>query len=281
VAIVTSPTGAAREDMLAIIRARNSAANVRLFPSLVQGDGAARMMANCLAYISESFADTDVVIIGRGGGSAEDLQAFNEEVLADAIYAMDIPIISGVGHETDFTIADFTADARAETPTAAAHMAVPDTFALSLSVDALSSDMQTSISGVLAAARRSVPDERSLIERLKARLTLAALRLERSSLTATSGAIRTRVDASERRTAGLASGMHREVRRSLEHLEFAAAMQETALAKLNPLSVLSRGYSIIQDENGRAVSAAAALREGDRVKATFKDGSVAMEVRED
>ncbi|MDR1272419.1 MAG: exodeoxyribonuclease VII large subunit [Clostridiales Family XIII bacterium] len=279
IAIVTSPTGAAIEDMLSIIKSKNSVVNVRLFPSLVQGEDAARMLAGCVSYINRSFAGTDLIIIGRGGGSAEDLMAFNEEVLADAIYASEIPVISAVGHETDFSISDFTADARAETPTAAAHMAVPDVFKLMLSIDTIISDMQNSVFFALSNARKSLPDERLLLARLKTKLQLAEMKVGLTDFSSLRNSLAARLCAQRSGAGHLAEAMRKEVARVVERCEFAAAMQETALTTLNPLAVLSRGYSIIQDENGRVVSSASALAPGDNVNARFKDGTAAMEVK--
>jgi len=150
VAIVTSETGAAVQDMLKIIQARNSVADVFVFPTLVQGAGAAEMIAARIRQVNEDYPETDVMIVGRGGGSAEDLNAFNEEAVADAIFNSVIPVISAVGHETDFTIADFVADVRAETPTAAAAMAVPDTGELLDDIEALFSQVKSGIKGRLS-----------------------------------------------------------------------------------------------------------------------------------
>ena len=126
IGILTSETGAAIQDMIKIIRARNQLVDLILFPVQVQGEGASENMASCLKFVNANYDDIDILIIGRGGGSQEDLWAFNEEVLARAIYDSRIPVISAVGHEIDFSISDFVADLRAETPTAAAEMAVPD-----------------------------------------------------------------------------------------------------------------------------------------------------------
>ena len=126
VGVVTSATGAAVRDIIKIISSRTKLVDVTVFPVLVQGSEAAANMADTLDMINEKFRDIDVLILGRGGGSSEDLWAFNEEKLARAVYRSDIPIISAVGHETDFSICDFVADLRAETPTAAAEIAVPD-----------------------------------------------------------------------------------------------------------------------------------------------------------
>lgn len=126
VGIVTSETGAAVKDILKIIQGRTGLTDIIIFPVLVQGDGAAEDIASMLDFINKEYAYIDTLIVGRGGGSMEDLWAFNEEVVARAIFRSKIPIISAVGHEIDFTISDFVADRRAETPTAAAEMAVPD-----------------------------------------------------------------------------------------------------------------------------------------------------------
>lgn len=126
IGIVTSETGAAVRDILKIIQSRTKMTNVIVFPVLVQGEGAAADISAMLDYINENYTDIDTLIVGRGGGSMEDLWAFNEEPVARAIYRSRIPVISAVGHETDFTISDFAADKRAETPTAAAELAVPD-----------------------------------------------------------------------------------------------------------------------------------------------------------
>lgn len=126
IGIVTSRTGAAVADIMKILRSRNDYVDVVIFPCLVQGDAAAGDIAEKIQIANTRFNDIDVLIVGRGGGSADDLWAFNEEVVARAIYQSEIPVISAVGHEIDFTISDFVADLRAETPTAAAQLAVPD-----------------------------------------------------------------------------------------------------------------------------------------------------------
>ena len=141
VVIVTSATGAAVQDILKIIRTRNDYVDVLVYPVTVQGPGAAPEISRAIADVNRRFPDTDVMIVGRGGGSLEELWAFNEETVARAIAASAIPVISAVGHETDFTIADFAADLRAETPSAAAALAVPDTRELKNKINRLRSDM--------------------------------------------------------------------------------------------------------------------------------------------
>ena len=127
IGLVTSDTGAALRDMLSILDSRNRLVDIVLFPVLVQGDSAAADITRTINYIDENVDDIDVLIVGRGGGAPGDLACFNDEALARAIYKCHIPVISAVGHEIDFTIADFVADVRAETPTAAAQLAAPDT----------------------------------------------------------------------------------------------------------------------------------------------------------
>ena len=126
IGILTSSTGAAVKDIVKIIRSKNELVDILIFPVQVQGEGAAQNIAETLKFVNDNYDDIDTLIVGRGGGSQEDLWAFNEEVLARAIYASRIPVISAVGHEIDFSISDFVADLRAETPTAAADIAVPD-----------------------------------------------------------------------------------------------------------------------------------------------------------
>ena len=126
IGILTSSTGAAVKDIIKIIRSKNELVDILIFPVQVQGEGAAQNIAETLKFVNDNYDDIDTLIVGRGGGSQEDLWAFNEEVLARAIYAARIPVISAVGHEIDFSISDFVADLRAETPTAAADIAVPD-----------------------------------------------------------------------------------------------------------------------------------------------------------
>ncbi len=147
IGIVTSETGAALQDILKIVKSRTSLVDIVIFPVLVQGAGAAADIAGMLDVISDNFDDIDTLIVGRGGGAAEDLAAFNEEIVARAIYRCKIPVISAVGHEIDFTIADFVADRRAETPTAAAEMAVPDMAELRSKVEMFKNNLVSEMNG--------------------------------------------------------------------------------------------------------------------------------------
>ena len=150
VGILTSDTGAAVEDIIKIIKSRTAMTDVMVFPVLVQGFGAAEDIAYTIEAVNKNFPDIDVLIVGRGGGSAEDLRAFNEEILARAVFASQIPIISAVGHETDFSICDFVADLRAETPTAAAEKAVPDDMALIQALEGYKQELNRNLNNRLA-----------------------------------------------------------------------------------------------------------------------------------
>ena len=190
VAIVTSETGAAIKDILKIIQNRNNYVDVLIYPVLVQGPGAATDIAAAIGRINTLFPETDVIIVGRGGGSIEDLWAFNEEIVARAIYDSEIPIISAVGHEIDFTIADFAADVRAETPTAAAALAVPDIEELKRYIVSLKETMlyniKKSVENKEAALARVAPGQ--LLQTLEHRLALLQLQADafREQLTALS-----------------------------------------------------------------------------------------------
>lgn len=144
--IITSETGAAVRDIIKIITGRTKTVDITVFPVLVQGEGAAEDIAAALDMVNRDFKDMDVLIVGRGGGSTEDLSAFNDELVARAVYRSEIPVISAVGHEIDFSICDFVADKRAETPTAAAEMAVPDDMLVKMSIDSLKRQLDSCLS---------------------------------------------------------------------------------------------------------------------------------------
>lgn len=156
IGILTSSTGAAVKDIIKIIRSKNELVDIMVFPVQVQGDGAAADIAGMLRFVNDNYDDIDTLIVGRGGGSQEDLWAFNEEILARAIYDSRIPVISAVGHEIDFSISDFVADLRAETPTAAADIAVPDIKELVDRLDKFSSEMLLNLKNVLRVGELKV-----------------------------------------------------------------------------------------------------------------------------
>ncbi|MEA4988852.1 MAG: exodeoxyribonuclease VII large subunit [Anaerovorax sp.] len=180
IGVMTSPTGAAVRDIIKIIKSRNNYVDILVYPCLVQGPEAAKDISEGINNINRKFPDLDVLIIGRGGGSLEELWSFNEEIVARSIFSSVIPIISAVGHETDFTISDFVADFRAETPTAAAQMAVPNTFELQSVCQDFLSSIRHGLSHRLEydAMRVSMHDKQKLFDSLKSRLQYETLRLQ-------------------------------------------------------------------------------------------------------
>jgi exodeoxyribonuclease VII large subunit len=257
IGIVTSETGAAFRDMIAVFRRRFPAVTLVLRPTRVQGVGAAQDIADAIAEFNR-FGGTDLLIVGRGGGSLEDLWAFNEEVVARAIAASGIPIVSAVGHEIDFTIADFVADLRAPTPTAAAELAVRDRAAL---LEILSESVYTMRDNVASIVR----DRRRRILHL----------LE-------SYAFNRPIDLFRQRSQRF-DEITRVLQSSTEHLFALTRSRTTALqqriASLNPRQVLKRGYAMVVRE-GSIISSSGVLHPDDLIDVEFHDGSVRSRVVE-
>ena len=252
VGIITSPTGAAIRDIINVTGRRYPQGELLIFPSLVQGEQAAAYLAGGIRYFNRA-RNVDVIIIGRGGGSIEDLWAFNDERLAREIAASTIPVISAVGHETDFTICDFAADLRAPTPSAAAELVFPDRFALKAELRAKLTKIGTlAMSDVLAKR-----------ERLSA---LAASRAMRSPA-AVLAEKQMRVDE-------LTVRMHTAGELLMERKRRALAASVGKLEALSPLAVLQRGYAVAQNQEGEVTTSAACFESGDRITVRFADGAV-------
>ncbi|MDR1247324.1 MAG: exodeoxyribonuclease VII large subunit [Clostridiales Family XIII bacterium] len=256
-AVVTSETGAAVQDILKIIRTRNKCVDVLIYPVKVQGDGAASEIAAAVNALNSLFPDTDCMIVGRGGGAAEELGAFNEEVVARAVFASEIPVISAVGHETDFCIMDFVADRRAETPTAAAQMAVPDTAELL----SLLNDFRAELS-----------------DRAHRRVEISALRVKSVGRAELLAAAERAATGAARRGAELKSELSRLAERGLSERAARVATRGASLASLDPSAVLARGYAVLTSEDGAIISSVTDARSGDAVKARLADGELALEV---
>jgi exodeoxyribonuclease VII large subunit len=257
VGIVTSLQGAAVRDMLSLLR-RGSPLHIRILPVPVQGEGAAQAIAQAVADFNNHFPDTDVLLVGRGGGSLEDLWAFNEEPVARALAASRIPVISCVGHETDFTIADFAADLRAPTPSAAAEIVVQGR-------EALIERLKRAREGLPTGLRHLV---RRLAERL--RYVSESPRLQDPRRLAEEPARRLD-ELAERLRLALASAVERS----------AAALRLSAekLEALSPLAILSRGYAIATGPGGRVLRSTKGLEPGDAVGVRLHEGSFSSEVR--
>jgi len=256
IGVVTSLTGAVLHDIVRVARRRNPRVNILVCPAAVQGEGSARAIADALALLNAD-GRADVILCGRGGGSMEDLWPFNEEIVARAIAASRIPVVSCVGHETDFTIADFVADLRAPTPSAAAELVTPVLSDLAGGLDE-------------AAAR--------LYRALRSRADLLAARLERlaaaPALSAPEGRI---IEPRAWAVAGLTAKLDAAARASLDGRRNALALLERALGGLNPGAVLSRGYSVVRSE-GKLIASAGELRAGQPIEITMRNGSVDAEV---
>jgi exodeoxyribonuclease VII large subunit len=303
IGIVTSPTGAAISDFLNVARRRAPWVRIVINPVRVQGVGAAAEIAAAIQEFNHPvFAETiDLLVVCRGGGSMEDLWAFNEEIVARAIAASRIPVISAVGHEIDFTIADFVADLRAPTPSAAAELALPDRAAMQRHVAQARSRLQRSMDAILSGYRRRLESvARSAIFRYPQRLLQdRAQRLDHASAQITAGrdaALRVRRDRLATLLASLRQHRPDQVmalrRFALEAQErkLRAAM-EAALARkanriaqltgvlrvLSPDATLARGYTITTDTTGAMLRTAAAVRAGQRLKTRFSDGTVDSE----
>ena len=280
IAIVTSETGAAVNDMLKIITTRNSVVDIFIFPTLVQGGGAAEMIASRVRQVNKEYPGTDVIIVGRGGGSSEDLAAFNEEVLADAIFESAIPVVSAVGHETDFSISDFVADKRAETPTAAAVLVCPDTDELLEDAEALFSRMRGGVSRLASGyeLRIRANNMEALLGQLKSGVS------ERNAhLSSLVSRVRSSAGETKRRIRDIdfmRAAMRNAVKTKAEKASYSVWGQAEKLEALNPLRILSRGYAIVEDSAGKAVIRASALKAGDETHIKFSDGHAGATISE-
>lgn len=257
IAVVTSPTGAAVRDIIKIIRARNSSVSITVIPVLVQGDMAAESVAEGIR-LANRLNKADTIIVGRGGGSIEDLWAFNDERVARAIFASEIPVISAVGHETDFTIADFVADLRASTPSNAAELAV--------------NDMNEDI--------RRAEDLRDRLERsVFALISGKEDRFKRAVKSPAFSYPQRELELKERYAKDLFARLRKETDIKIKNAENRLIKEVSTLEALSPLKVLARGYSYTEDEKGNVISSAEDINEGDDIFVAFRDGKVTATVK--
>ncbi len=257
VGVITSPTGAAIRDIINILGRRFPYAKVILYPALVQGAEAAPSLIDGMNYFNKQ-KNVDVIIIGRGGGSIEDLWAFNDETLARTVAASDIPTVSAVGHETDFTICDFVADKRAPTPSAAAELAVPETYELMHKIDNIIGRMSLLITRRIESGRQILDfykmqgifayPERMFEER-KMQLLMLGQRLEGT----------------------MAAKLTQEKSRLAQHTG--------KLEALSPLGILSRGYSVAAKDDGKVISSVNDVAVGDNFTLRLSDGTIDAAVR--
>ncbi len=280
IGLITSPRGAAIADMIRILRRRYENLHLRLYPVRVQGEGAAEEIVEAIRAFNRHRA-ADVIILARGGGSLEDLWAFNEEIVARAIATSKIPIITGIGHETDFTIADFVADLRAPTPSAAAELVIKSKEELKERLRTLEAKLAHQLRYQVLHARQR------LTELLAARgwRELDALlreQMQRADELATRlrQGLREAVGDSRQRWALAAARLASfDLRGALERERLRLEALSGQLNQLSPMKVLDRGYAIVFDERGKVVKSAAAVRLGDPIQVQLARGRLEAEVK--
>lgn len=259
IAIITSRTAAALRDMVTVSQRRYPCASILLVPSLMQGDGAEASVVSALEA-ADSLSDIDLIILGRGGGSIEDLWTFNTEGVARAIAACEKPVVSAIGHETDYTLADFVADLRAPTPSAACELVFPDTRELSGQVCALRDAMAGALRGLVA-------DRTTCLEGL----------VKSRCFAKPEDLLQSRWQTLDLLSARLASS----AREAVSAFEVRLATAAASLDALSPLRVLGRGYAVVRRaEDGSPVADASGLKPGDMTETLLPNGRLISEVRE-
>lgn len=308
IGIVTSPVGAALRDMLQILERRNRGVHVLVTPVKVQGTGSAREIADAIRLLnlhSEKSGQTiDVIIVGRGGGSIEDLWAFNEEQVARAIFDSGIPVVSAVGHETDFTIADLVADLRAPTPSAAAELVTREASQLSARVETLQTSLSRAIDYYLLRRRSQLRDliesrgfantvgsivstsarcrelESRAVEALRTGLNKNRQRLHEAQNRLAATDLRAPLAIKTANIEHLEQRLNAALQRSLENRRHRLTLTASKLDALSPLSVLGRGYVLVKDDAGKLVARAAGLSDGQNLTLRFEDGEIGCRVIE-
>lgn len=255
IGVITSPTGAAVQDITNIIRRRFPSADIVLAPVLVQGESAPEQLVRAVNKFSASKI-ADVVIIGRGGGSAEDLWAFNDEQLAYAVYNCETPIISGVGHETDFTVCDFVADVRASTPSAAAELAVPDRQEL---------------------MSYYFKQKQYISAMLDRKIKTAQLRLENQQRRMSASSPKLKAEQLEKQLSAKSEKLTRFMNIYISEKENKLIAAKGKLDGLNPLNVLNRGYAIAEKDE-KIITSSKQLKDGDDFTVILSDGKINAKV---
>ena len=302
IGLVTSPQAAALRDILNILQRRHRSVNVLIFPAQVQGEAASAEVASGVRYFNQA-RNVDVIVVARGGGSAEDLAAFNHEGLARTVAASKIPVISAVGHETDFTIIDFVADARAETPSAAAEMVIRSRQEIEEESEGLRDRLARAMRYRLLMARQSLTElarhaafarmtdalgrrqqrvdelvnrlekaERRLIEQHRRRWEIAAAAIRHYDVTRRLAAMREQLES---RTSALTGAFRTLLLQRRSRLERAAS----ALQALSPLAILERGYALVFDASGKLVKDAGKVQPGEDISARLAKGEIAATVK--
>ncbi len=299
IGVVTSPSGAAIEDILTTLARRFAGVHVVLAPAAVQGDQAAAEIVSALTDLAE-YGGCDVVIVGRGGGAAEDLAAFNDEAVVRAVAAFPAPVVSAVGHEVDTSLSDLAADHRAATPTAAAEAVVPVYEELAEQVADLGRRLVSAarrrmsgerhrigdVGGRLSDPGRRVADARQTVDRMEIRLERALTRRRASAadlLDELRGRLqmlaRARVESTARSLEAAGVRLERAIRERGARAATGLAGLEAKLSALDPLSVLERGYSLVRRADGRLVRSSDDVADGDVVDLRFRSGRASAEIK--
>ncbi|SRR5579871_1345963 len=255
IGVVTSPSGAVLHDIITVVGRRWPLAEIVLAPTAVQGEAAAPGIVAALAGLNAR-GDVDVIIVARGGGSQEDLWPFNDERVPRAIYASRVPVVSAVGHETDFTLADFAADLRAPTPSVAGELVVPDQIEIAMRIGGYAGFLQSRV-------REAIEDRRDALERLVDALDDA----------------KPDIAAARERSERLIAAAEERLRRSLERARAQVEARALQLGSLSPLAVLARGYAVVQRVDGGIVTRVADAEAGDLISIRVRDGALAAEVK--
>ena len=301
IGVITSPQGAALRDILNILARRHHSANVLIYPAQVQGDAAAGEVMAGLRHFNMQ-RDVEVIILARGGGSAEDLAAFNDEGLARAVAESEIPVISAIGHETDFTIIDFVADLRAPTPSAAAELVIRSRQEIEAQAEELNRRLERAVRYRLLMARQELTElgqhgtfarmmdginrrqqkldelrfrmekaQRQILERWRRKWEATSAAVRHYDARRQLASVRQRLNAS---VAGLAAAIRAHLRESRGALERRVA----SLEALSPVAILNRGYALVFDADGRLVKDAARLKTGQEISARLARGRVRAKV---
>ncbi|MFE4812162.1 exodeoxyribonuclease VII large subunit [Peribacillus simplex] len=303
VGVITSPTGAALRDILITIKRRYPIARIIVYPALVQGNNAAKSIAKAIS-MANARAESDVLIVGRGGGSIEELWAFNEEIVAESIYDSNIPVISAVGHETDFTIADFVADMRAPTPTGAAELAVPH-------LNEILERLMNRKNRLTRSIQEAVNFERTRLTRLERsyafryphkmyeqKLEQLDKTMDRLGRTSTRYFMKKRDELNQ--LSDILKKQHPEqaiqnakeelqqhakvLRRAMEAIYRQKSQQfvhiTATLSALSPLKIMERGYGLVFAEDETLVKSTQQVSKGDKIAVSIKDGTLECEIKE-
>lgn len=256
IGVVTSPTGAAIQDIIKVAKRRNKGIDILLYPAKVQGIEAAKEIIKGIEFLNKT--DVDLIIIGRGGGSIEELWSFNDEELAYTVFSSKKPIITGVGHEVDFTIVDFVSDKRAATPSQAAEIAVFDLNKVNDNIIYNKNRLKDQINKKLAK-------DKSSIDLLRKRIELYNPKL--------------RIVNEYSRLSQLKSNLYRHIKDKIQREKEGLAALNSLLLSNNPLKVLNKGYSIITDEKDTVINSVSILKKAGNVNITMKDGKIKAELK--